>query len=263
MKILFWNTNRNPNINMYLLSLVQDNKIEMLITAEYTSDDKELVSLFKQNDIGLMPCNTIGCERLKMWCNYIDVEAANQQKYYSIQIVNRDIIVCSIHLPSDLHGEYSDERFAIIRQIMADINQLKDSIGTDKVIIIGDMNEMPYGKGCLNADGFHGLPALNITDKATRTVNGMEYPKYYNPMWSLMGDYSYPPGTYYLNASKLNSPVWYMLDQVIISKELIPKFKRESLKIVTSCSFSDFKNENNIPNKHISDHFPIICEIDD
>ncbi len=42
-----------------------------------------------------------------------------------------------------------------------------------------------------------------------------------------MGDFSYPPGTYYVNQSKLHSPMWYMLDQVIMSKDVLPLFRIE------------------------------------
>lgn len=263
MKILFWNTNRNNHINNYIISLVKDYDVDILIAAEYDSDEQELILGFEQSGLPLEPCNTLGCERLKIWSSYVKIDAGVQHKYYSIQIINDNCILCCPHLPSDLHGDSSEERFAIIQRIMMDINQLKEKIGTQEVVIVGDMNEMPYDKGCLNANGFHGLPAVKLTERASRTVNGTEYAKYYNPMWNLMGDYSYPPGTYYWNASRIKNPMWYMLDQVIISKELIPKFKKEKLKILTTCTYADLMNHNNIPDKHISDHFPIICEIED
>ena len=78
-----------------------------------------------------------------------------------------------------------------------------------------------------------------------------------------MGDFSYPPGTYYLNQAKLYSPMWYMLDQVIVSKDVLPLLKKESVKIITSCGYSDLVDKNQHPDKKISDHFPIMCEIVD
>ena len=63
-------------------------------------------------------------------------------------------------------------------------------------------------------------------------------------MWNLLGDFSYPPGTYYLNQAKLNSPMWYMLDQVIISQELLPSFRREDLRIITTCSSGDLMDKS-------------------
>lgn len=260
MRILFWNTNRNK-INQYIANVVRDYNIDVLIMAEYEDEKNELGNLLQSYNKPLTEYNTLGCDRIAFWSNYVDVEPGIQDTYYSIQIIGKEYIVCCVHLFTDLHGDRSDERLAIIQQIMQEIKKLEEEINSRKTIIIGDLNEMPYGRGCLNANGFHGLPALKIDDNATRSVNNIEYRKFYNPMWNLLGDFSYPPGTYYLNQAKLNSPMWYMLDQVIISQELLPSFRREDLRIITTCSSGDLMDKSLHPNKKISDHFPIMCEV--
>lgn len=263
MRILFWNTNRNTNINKYIVRLVQEYNIDVLITAEYRADKAELHKLLSEQNQYLTECNTYGCNRIDCWSNYVNVKVGRQNDYHSIQIIRSSFILCSIHLPTDLHGEYTDERLVKIREIMRDIEETEYEIGTNKIIIIGDFNEMPYGKGCLNANGFHGLPVLSVKDKSTRKVNNVEYRKFYNPMWNFLGDFTYPPGTYFYNQSKLHSPMWYILDQVIISKEVLPLFVKESMKIITSCGATNLANANGHPDKTISDHFPIMCEIKD
>lgn len=261
MKILFWNVNGNKNINQYVASVVDDYKIDILIMAEYNADESELYSLFKESRQNLVKCFTSGCDRINVWSNYINIESGIQEDYYSIQILFDKYILCCVHLFTDLHGDRSEERLEEIKKIIYDIQKTEEDIKSQQTIIIGDFNEMPYGKGCLNANGFHGLPELKTTDKPIRTVNKKIYRKFYNPMWSLMGDFSYPAGTYYLNQSKLHSPMWYMHDQVIISQEVLPVFIKEELKIITICSYADLKDKNQHPNKKISDHFPIMCEI--
>ena len=66
-----------------------------------------------------------------------------------------------------------------------------------------------------------------------------------------------------MNQSKLHSPMWYMLDQVIISQDVLPIFNKDSLKIITACSYADLVDDSKHPNRKISDHFPIMCEIED
>ena len=260
MKILFWNTNKNININPYILSLVQDYNIDILILAEYEADKSELNMLFKYDCQSLEEANTSGCKRINIWSDYIGIESGIQENFYSIQILLEKYVLCCVHLPSKLHNGNA-ERLEIVRQAMYDIEETEEKIHSKKTIIIGDFNEMPYEESCLNANGFHGLPALGMNDRPTRTVNGKDYRKFYNPMWNLMGDFSYPPGTFYLNDAKLKSPVWYMLDQVIISGDIRPLFIRDSLKIITTCSYGSLINEHKHPNRNISDHFPIMCEI--
>lgn len=263
MKILFWNTYNNVKINDYIVNLVEENDVDVLVAAEYKADKDELNVMLHQLDLQLEECNTFGCERIDIWSNYINVEPGLQTKYYSIQIINDEIILCCVHLPSDLHGNKSEERLIIVQQIIDEIESLSKLLKTEKIVIIGDMNEMPYSRGCLNANGFHGLPALSETDAPSRTVIGKEYKKYYNPMWSLMGDFSYPPGTYYWSNAQINNPMWHMMDQVIISKDLLPLFRKEELKIITETKKSKLYNRNGHPNSNISDHFPIICYITD
>ena len=263
MRILFWNTHRNTTINSYLLSLVEDYDIDILVIAEYQGCESELCKLLQRSKQKLKKNNTFGCERLNVWSNYYDIEPNVQGTYHYIQVIKKKLVLCCVHLFSDLHGDYRDDRLDEIEQIMNDINKIESKIESKKTIIIGDFNEMPYDKGCLSAKGFHGLPALRLDDKPTRTVRKKAYRKFYNPMWNLMGDFHYPPGTYFLNKAQLYAPMWYMLDQVIISKDIIPLFKKDSLNILTKCSYSDLMDLQGRPDKSISDHFPIICEIID
>lgn len=263
MKIMFWNTKKNSSINDYIVSLICEYDIDVFIMAEYAADAAELKSLLIGQCQNFEVCNTLGCNRLEIWSKYVDIKPGIQETYYSIQIIENQYILCGVHLMSDAFGDCSDERFAIIQKIMHDIKDVENVIKSKRTMIVGDFNEMPYDKGCLSANGFHGLPELNEIDLPVRMVSGVEYRKFYNPMWNFMGDFLYPPGTYYLSQSKLYSPMWHMPDQVIVSKELLPWFRKESLKIVTSCGYLDLADEKRHPNKKISDHFPVMCEIED
>lgn len=263
MKILFWNTNRNKDINKYIVDLVESYKVDVLVVAEYVADTDELDTLLNQTSQKLQKCMTVGCTRINIWSNYNKIDPATQSKYYSFQIINDAFMICGVHLISNLHGDKSKERAAIIRQIVNEIKQIKEKTSINNIIIIGDLNEMPYEEGCLNADCFHGLPVLNIQDSFSRIVDAQEYEKYYNPMWNFFGDYNNPPGTYYYNTSSLCAPMWYIFDQVLISKSVIPMFVKDELKIITFSKKFNLKDDKGHPNNNISDHFPIICEIND
>lgn len=259
MKLLFWNTHKNENINKYIIELVEENEIDIVILAEYNSDilalDEALCNCKKR----LERWNTIGSDRIKIWGNYIDIQPGIQNKYYSLQVVKGEYIICGVHLFSKLNGERSDERMMIANQIMGEIANLKKRIDSDKVIILGDINESPYEKTSLSALGFHGLPALRTDETGFRNLNGKMYEKMYNPMWNLFGDFNYPPGTYYKSDAIFCAPSWYMLDQVIMSQSMIKFFDKKKLKIIVQCKNETFYTKLKHPNKKISDHFPIMC----
>lgn len=258
MKLLFWNTNKMSQIEKYAVSMVEEHDVDIVVFSELMEPvlmDEALRSY--NNDF--YKCNTIGCTRINMWSSGLKIAPADQNARYSINILENNFILCCVHLQSDMSFDHSRERHETIRQIMEDINACAERTSIDKIIIIGDMNEMPYGDGCLSANGFHGLPELTIHEDANRIVCGKKYRKYYNPMWNMFGDNSKPPGTYYLRQSRLKEPMWYILDQVIISQEVIPFFERDSLSIINNTTAGRLDNKMGRPK--VSDHFPIICEI--
>ena len=261
MRYLFWNTHRNVDINSYILDIVNQNEIDVLVLAEYMAEINELNDNLKQCKKRLFNWNTKGCERIHIWGNYIDVTPGEQNKYFSVQIVNKQYIMCGVHMYSNLNGEHYDERVALAEEIMYSIKHIKQRLQTEHVIVIGDINESPYEKACLSAKGFHALPALQILDKGSRTVYGKEYEKMYNPMWNLLGDFSFPPGTYYYSGNEVENSFWNVYDQVMIRPCLRGQFVDDELKILCETKKRKLIDANNHPDKKISDHLPIVFEI--
>ena len=109
--------------------------------------------------------------------------------------------------------------------------------------------------------GFHGIPVAEETAALSRTILRKKYKMFYNPMWNLLGDFDYPPGTYYCNSNEAINPFWNMFDQVIIRPQLREKFVESSLEIVTETNMYSLVDSKNRPNKKYSDHLPIIFEI--
>ena len=178
MKMLFWNTHRNSNINSFILELVEQNEIDILILSEYAGNLEELSKYLMQSKKRLCKWNSSGCNRIQIWGNYVDVEPGEQNKYFSIQIVNDKYIICGVHMYSDLNGERFDERTSLAEEIRYAIKNAREKLNSNDVIIIGDMNESPYEKACLSAKGFHALPALKISDNNSRIIYEKESCKF-------------------------------------------------------------------------------------
>ena len=80
-------------------------------------------------------------------------------------------------------------------------------------------------------------------------------------MWNLLGDFNYPPGTYYYRGSKEKNEFWNMFDQVIIRPQLRDRFIDKELKIITKAGDNSLVNRKQHPNKNISDHLPIVFQL--
>ena len=211
---------------------------------------------------GFYEYDSPGCDRLSVIGNIKNVSPGFQNHYCSMQILNDQIILCSIHLPSNLHASY-EERSSIIREIILELEQLEEKISTKKTLIVGDMNDSPYEYTCLAADTLHGIPSFDDARRISRISYNNTYQMFYNPMWNLFGDRFFPPGTYYYADNAMKMPYWYMYDQVLIRPQIRNLFVLDNLKIIFKTSNRRLIDENNHPTKSVSDHLPIIFELID
>lgn len=263
MRFLFWNTKNNVGINDILCDLIVENDISTVLLAEYAADVSELQKKLATRGKLLFEYNTAGCERMTILGTNLHVDSGLQTDYASIQIINEDEILCCIHLQSQIYSDNEELRKLTIRQIVADIEATEKAYSTDKTIIVGDLNIAPYDDAAVSAGYFHGVPIYEVAKKKKRKVGKKYYDMFYNPMWSFLGERTKPYGTYYHSGSKTNNAFWYILDQVMIRPSLRPRFVDDNLKILTETSSVFLLNQAGHPNKKISDHLPIMFEVED
>ena len=201
------------------------------------------------------------CERIKLFGIHEDVEMRFDDEHSTIQIIDGKDILCCVHLNSKIYSDHEDQREIKIEQIMDAIHEVEKDLNTENTIIVGDFNLNPYDLTCINARYFHGIPVYEEAKRKTRTVSGKQFSMFYNPMWRLLGDEKPPYGTYYHNNNNAVNTYWNIYDQVIIRPALRDRFIDKSLKIVTETQSRYLLNSKGHPDKKISDHLPIIFEI--
>lgn len=216
MKFAFWNVHQNKAINNYIVDLIYENGIDIIVLAEYNDNDQKMINQLIEKGIYMKKYLTSGCDRIIMYGSIQKVMPANQNKYYSIQIIDNKYILYGMHLPSRIYSDHQERRNIVIDMIVADINELEIKLKLNNTIMLGDINENPYDSGCLNATKFHGISSGEDAGKESRLIMGKTFKMFYNPMWNLFGDFSYPPGTYYHNGSEPINSFWNIYDQVMI-----------------------------------------------
>ena len=261
MKFLFWNTHKNENINEILSELIVENDISVVVLAEYTAEINSLKELLYINDAEMNQYVTAGCERIKILGNIKNVEPGLQTDHYSIQIINNEIIICGIHLNSQIFSQNKEYREILIERLINDIESTEKEFDLKDTVIVGDFNLNPYDDSCIDARFFHSIPIYEEAKRTKRVVSGREFSMFYNPMWNFLGDERKPYGTYYYAGSGVRNTYWNIYDQVIIRPSLKRKFPNESLKIITETKTKYLLDANGHPDKNISDHLPIIFEI--
>lgn len=227
---------------------------------EYKANIEELKCRLNKRGIKIETGITIGCDRITILKKKNDIEPAFQNKYCSIQIIDKKYLLTCFHLPSKLFADRLKKDIAI-RRIVKEIENYEKSLRIQRTIVVGDMNENPYETGCLGADRFHGIPIYKDAVKKYRKIMGEYFEMFYNPMWNLLGDFSYPPGTYYYSDNEVENPFWNIYDQVMIRPCLREFFVDRELRILFKTETEKLIDGNNHPSKNISDHLPIIFEI--
>lgn len=260
MRICFWNTNKNIEINKYIVDIVCENNVDIFVLAEYAADFEKLQLELKNCKYDTEKGITVGCDRITILKRKYNMEPGFQNKYCSLQIIENKYILTCLHLPSKRYAERLKKDIAIHR-IIEEIQRYEKLLKTDKTIIVGDVNENPYETGCLGADRFHGVPVYQDAIKKYRTIMDERFEMFYNPMWNFFGDFSFPPGTYYYMGNEVNNSFWNIYDQVMIRPCIRDFFVDNELKILCKTGTRKLIDENNHPSKIISDHLPIIFEI--
>ena len=260
MRILFWNTHQNENINDVLSQLIIENSASIIVLAEYSANMDELIATLTLYGITMKQYFTC-CERIKLLGALDCVESRFDSTHYTIQVINNKDILCCVHLNSKLHPEHEGYRETLITQIVHELQNIEQKVGTKNSIVVGDFNINPYETSCIDARYFHGIPVCREAERGSRTIAGYEYHMFYNPMWNFLGDFQKPYGTYYYNGGGTKNTYWNIFDQVIIRPALKKRFLKDSLKILTETETRYLLDSKGHPDMNISDHLPIIFEI--
>lgn len=262
MKYLFWNTHKNENINSILCDLIVENRISVVVLAEYCANINDLTELLRSCGASMQQFPTVGCDRIHILGETgLHIDPQLQTDRSSIQVIEENIILCCVHLNSQIYSNNTDRREIDIEQIINDILNLEKELNTKNTIIVGDFNINPYDRSCVSARYFHGIPIYEESMRESRTISGKEFYMFYNPMWNFLGDFNEPYGTYYHSASDTVNTYWNVYDQVIIRPTLRKRFVDNSLKIITETATASLLDRNKHPNHDISDHLPITFEI--
>jgi exonuclease III len=170
---------------------------------------------------------------------------------------SKSFLLAAIHMPSKLYQDDFD-------QLQSAINYKKSIIGKaaefkNKIIITGDFNMAPYEKGMTEPMGFFTFQNENQVRDKHEYIFGRQL-SFYNPCWRLMGDYNIKKRTnrtggsfFYSTTKKRKLMTWHLIDQVIMTKNMVTDFDQDSLEIVET----DLLLKDLIDSSKKIDHLPL------
>ena len=132
----------------------------------------------------------------------------------------QEILVAIVHFPDRRNHPPPDQQ-SLAFELATFLRNTETKAGHSRTILVGDFNMNPFDNGMVDLNGFGAMMTKELARKHSRT-DSESRGRFYNPMWSRLGDFSEgPPGTYYYPQSDNAHVYWHMLDQVLIRLDLI------------------------------------------
>jgi Endonuclease/Exonuclease/phosphatase family. len=256
LNLLFWNLGKNDNCH-FLSHIINENKIDLAIVAEYLSTDMSSVISDLHGDYCLCNGNK-GCDKVtllfKKGIKAVVRQEQTRYTLYSCDIDKSSYIIAGIHLPSNPNAN-AEDRKNVIRELVSDVCVLEKEMKHNNTIIIGDFNASPFDNELIQKDAFNAVLYKKLIEKAEYVTSGRNrYRRFYNPIINYISESSSNYGSFYYG-SKIDSLYWYCYDQILVRKPLIDLITRinyckeiSNKSLLNSCK----------PKKNISDHLPLL-----
>jgi hypothetical protein len=296
LTILFWNmggvlpAGTDPQVadqqKDRLLSavgnLVRRHEVDLLLVAECPVGQEEMLgSINKENTTPFQkPDPRSMCDRVKIYsrfpARFLSLFAGSESARYTCRHLRLpdkpEILLFVVHLGSKLYK--SDESQTLAAPRFHQVIRLAERRARhERTILVGDFNLNPFDPAMVGAEGLNAVMTRELALRKTRTVDALQYPFFYNPMWGLFGDATHeiyppghadhePPGTCYFPARESRWYYWNMLDQVLLRPTLLPMFRNRDLRVLTTDGYTSFLHQTGLPDReNFSDHLPLLFHL--
>lgn len=270
MRLLFWNTRRLSNATL-LATLARENNSDVLILAEPGTKLAHLLSALNTGESSqFLPDASPGLsDRLQILYRYRTSSVRIVFDAHDIAIrqvtppLNSSILVVAAHLSSKLYFKPEDQLLSAPR-VAKIIEEAEKTVGHTRSIVVGDFNMNPFEPPMVGASGLHAVMDRRIALKSSRSVQGQDYPYFYNPMWNLLGDRHHSPGSYYYNSGTYVNYYWNVFDQALLRPALLQRFDPATdVRILGSIGGAQLtRKHDGRPDDKISDHLPILVNLE-
>jgi len=266
LTFLFWNLNKKP-LKERIRRLTEFHAIDILMLSECTVPVGEMLEALNQGESTYQFPYSEN-ERIHIYTRFSDqfLHPVRDDPHFSFRHLElpatEDLLLGVVHLRSKLYQSEQSQAFGSI-PLANVIREEESRFGHSRTILVGDFNMNPFEEGIVGAIGLHAVMSQSIAMGNSRTVEGVDYPFFYNPMWGHFGDRNAGPnGTYYRSSAEHVNYFWNIFDQVLIRPELIDVFAKDELQILDHDGGESLVSSRNIPDKiNSSDHLPILFRL--
>lgn len=272
VSVLFWNLAENAGILPHVRCLGRNHSIDIFLFAE--SPDDLAPALRELNSLGRGTYSETGKVRPKVRVltrlrppdfDHLFTTISGETTVWSIRAPKTappEVLLAVTHLSSKVGGHTEAGQAKDASDVAAELAGFEDKRNHRNTVFVGDFNMNPYDPGMTLVTGVHGLMTAPLARMKDRLYKKRRYRRFYNPMWGLFGDRTQgPAGTHFWRSHQPHNTHWAMVDQVLVRPTLIDKLAM--LAILEHDGAHSLLAPDGKPSKtHLSDHLPIIFELD-
>jgi len=266
MKFIFWNINKNPLVDE-IAELVEESKCDIAAFAETDEETmkKVIISLKEEYKIDCSLYQPPGCDRIKIIViGCVNISLLSHGSYFSLVKIkgdNRELIAGFVNFPSKLHRSLDSLR-GLLEKFHNQIIVEEVRCNIQGSMVMGDFNVNPFEMPMISLLGMGATNGQYCSQRNKVTSDDVSKRLFYNPMWTLYAEHKERPGGYRYLDTQNHVLTWHFLDQVIIRPSLIEYFNFDSLQVIKKTSTVHYLNNRQSPDKNISDHLPLMCEVE-
>jgi endonuclease/exonuclease/phosphatase family metal-dependent hydrolase len=267
-RFLFWNINRKPLADV-VSELADSHKIDVLMLAECEADPTTILRVLNHRANASFHFSTGASPTIRIFTRFSGefLNPTFESDRISIRRLNlparSEVLLAVIHFPSKRYWS-NDSQSMECTELARRIVEEETRAGHQRTVLVGDFNMNPFESGMVGAAGLNSVMSRRVAARNVRTVQGREYPFFYNPMWGHFGDAkSDTAGSYFYDRAEHVNYFWNMFDQVLVRPGLAAKFDSAQLKLVTAAGPRSLVRPDGRPNRvSYSDHLPILFELE-
>ncbi len=266
LNLLFWNLKRKALAESVGL-LDEEKKADIVVLSEMPDGTDEILARLRQYDSDFLAGDEIlPRRRVSLYHRFsaAQVQRLHDAKFWTIyQLVLSDeepLILVAVHMPAKSGIGYTglDNRLPQFQQLCQDILREESASGTDRTIVIGDLNQNPFDGELVHLEALNAVMDPDVAARVSCQRDGRTYKYFYNPMWTAYGRRQAPLGTYYYQEPDYVRYYWHVFDQVLLRPDLIPTLGDEVPTAITELGGESLLRANGRPNdSRFSDHLPI------
>jgi hypothetical protein len=271
ISFLFWNLNENAGAVPYVGRLAMTYGVDIFLFAECPKDTAPLITVLNAAFRGVYRvADEVIPEKVRVITRLVPSRLKQRLtlvgKDATIWTLQGDtlprVLLVAAHLPSKAGGFTPHDQQTVAEQVARGIMSVEDQDECQDTILVGDMNMNPYEPGMAIVTGFHGLMTADLVKLGDRRFKGIDYRRFYNPMWGLYGDRTPgPAGTFYWDAYSPSNHRWHMLDQLLLRPSLVDRLR--NVQILAGDGYSPFLGEDGAPDRDkVSDHLSILFQLE-